>query len=175
MSDRWSTKDLSSGIFSWRVFRPGAAWARLAFGGGVGVLAAVWVTNCVTVGFREFPLSGVPFWAGYAVRVLAYAWSALEAGLYWTKLVRRRRLGLADPVVTNRILLWALTMATAVYMHLPTLLQRAGLLHSDVAARMLLSAGGMLTAVGLGLAFFPPQAYLRRVAEEQVPVRRSAE
>jgi hypothetical protein len=154
---------VSVGLFSWRVFRPGTSWAPYAFGAGAGVLFAVWLANCATVGFREFPLSGAPFWAGYSIRISAYAWSTLEAGLYWSKLRRRARLGLADPVVSNRILLWTITMATAVFMHLPTLLQRAGVT-SEATGRLLLSAGGMVTAVGLWLAFFPPRAYLRRIA-----------
>lgn len=154
------------GLFTWRVFRPEAAWARLVFAGGAGVIAVVWLLNCATVGFRAFPQAGAAFWTGYAMRTLAYTWSCLEAGLYASKLRRRRALGLVDPVVADRIRLWTTTMAVAVYMHIPIPLKAAGLLDSDAVVRLLLSIGGLATALGLWLAFFPPRAYLRLVAGE---------
>lgn len=154
------------GLFTWRVFRPEAVWARLVFTGGAGVIGAVWTVNCATVGFREFQQSGAAFWTGYAMRTLAYTWSCLEAGLYASKLRRRRALGLADPIIVDRIRLWTTTMGVAVYMHVPILLKAAGVLETDAAVRVLLSIGGLATSVGLWLAFFPPRAYLRLVAGE---------
>ena len=40
--------------------------------------------------------------------VLAFAWGGFEALRYFFLLRRRQALGLADPVVTNRFLLWAI-------------------------------------------------------------------
>jgi hypothetical protein len=154
---------IAVGLFNWRVFRAESLLAAFAFAALSAVLGVVWLGHLATVGFRDFPQSGSFFWIGYAARLSAYAWSAAEASLCFAQLRRRRALGLANPVVSNRVLLWAITMAVAVYMHLPFLAREAGLLPSREAERLLLAAGGVATALGLWLAFFPPRSYLRRV------------
>jgi hypothetical protein len=61
----------------------------------------------VTEGFRVRVLPGAAYWLVVALRELVFVWMAVESFRYWTLLRRRLRLGLADPLVTNRFLLWA--------------------------------------------------------------------
>ena len=75
---------------------------------------------------------------------------------------RRLRLGLADPVVVNRFLLWA-TMALAVFTGI-VLNTVALAMHVDILKSPLVLFGssctGLTQAVMLFLAFLPPRAYL---------------
>lgn len=90
-------------LFSWCVFRPAERWARwLAVGGSVG-FAALWAAGFPAGAYRgdsSFFLL-LPVYA-------SYLWVFLESFRYYRMLRRRRLLGLADPVLTNRFLLFAI-------------------------------------------------------------------
>jgi hypothetical protein len=90
-------------LFSWSVFRPDVGWARrLAFGGSA-LAFAVWALGFPT-GLYESGLSMFLMIPVYT----AYLWVFLESLRYYRMLRRRARLGLADPVVVNRFLLFAI-------------------------------------------------------------------
>jgi hypothetical protein len=59
-------------------------------------------------GFAPVMFAGVGHWIGWAGRTAAALGIAFESFRYWRMLRRRLRLGLADPVVTNRFLLWGI-------------------------------------------------------------------
>ena len=93
-------------------------------------------------------------------------WGSFESLRYWTRMKRRARLGLADPVVTNRFFLWGLAAGAAgagsalgVGVSLVT-----GLSHMEIPWVIASSsAHGFVAAVAISLAFVPPPAYLRWV------------
>jgi hypothetical protein len=90
-------------LFSWCVFHRGAVWAKaLAWGGSAGI-AALWGVEFRSGGFGD----GASFW-GWFIPYVSYAWVFVESLRYWRLLRRRLRLGLADPVVVNRFLLFAI-------------------------------------------------------------------
>jgi len=90
-------------LFAWCVFRRDAFWAKaLALAGSAG-LAAVWVAG--------FPAGAYQDGSSYFLLLPAYVsyfWVFFESLRYYGLLRRRQRLGLADPVLTNRFLLFAI-------------------------------------------------------------------
>ena len=113
-------------------------------------------------------------------------WAHLECLLYYRTMRRRQRLGLADPVLANRFLLWSLWTGAIALQGLAMLLLRIAIWSSG--AHEVLQAGGdpggpwlvlidcvrvMLaivapTAVILaGLSFSPPAFYTRRLQRRQ--------
>jgi hypothetical protein len=159
-------------MFAWRVFRAGSlAAAGLAvalLGANVGACAAV-----VT--------SGAPLPAGrlglgvVLVRSAALVWLFAESTLYAVRMRRRLAIGLGDPIVANRFLLWSIwTGALALIPLFVLVLRAAGALEPPApgeplppAVRMALVAlggGGAVAALAGWLAFFPPAAYRRWIA-----------
>jgi hypothetical protein len=102
-----------------------------------------------------------------AMQALALAWGAGEAFAYWGSLRRRARLGLADPVLVNRFLMWAISASAA---GLGTVIGVGASLATGEAMLALpavlasSSAFGLVAAVGMWLAFAPPRAYVAWIA-----------
>lgn len=159
-----STLALAVGV--WRIFRPYDAWAR-GLCGALGVALAVgWLA-------RTAPGTPVTPWdpsvdnLGFLLaRAAVHVWAAIECLLHYRILLRRLRLGLADPVITHQFLLWgvsasamlgvfAIVAYSAFVRGQPAVEWTSGLLAT--------SALGMLAAGGIWCAFFPP-APLRRAA-----------
>ena len=154
-------------VFIWRTFRREATWAPwLAIAGILMVLGTS--HDPVAVLGANGPL----FWLGLTGRVGAGIWGASESLLWWSRLRRRLALGLADPVVSNRFLLWGLAnVATSSIFLGSTFIMPAGAAESSTAVNM--SAGGItfissitiFTAAVQWLAFFPPKRYLGWLSE----------
>jgi hypothetical protein len=90
-------------LFTWSVFRRDAGWAKsLAFGGSA-LLAAVWAA-----GFPLGAYEGSATFALLAPVFASYCWVFAESLRYYGLMRRRQRLGLVDPVLANRFLLFAL-------------------------------------------------------------------
>jgi len=156
----------SLAIFNVRVFRPGIAWASGLT--GALTLAMVGLLAAQTLG---------PGWAIYAheeqgpwtcstwVGAATYAWSSIEAWRQLGMLARRERIGLADPVVINRVLLWTITMVTALVATLAfSALHAWGIPVGGTAIGLGLAAFVSLLSAGcLWLAFMPPSSYLATV------------
>ncbi len=151
-------------LFNWRVYRADspAAAALAALGIGAGVLA--FVHHLAAGSFHHG--HGAMFWVGYAGRSLAYAWAAFESLRYWRLLVRRQALGIADPLVTERFLLWGVGSACAwglFLLNLLTILTTGTTATGTAVASFVQSICGLAAAIALALAFFPPRVYRRRV------------
>ena len=97
--------------------------------------------------------------------VLAFAWGGFEALRYFFLLRRRQALGLADPVVTNRFLLWAIADWTAVVLcgSVASFLLAGKAVLIDPLALCTIALAGTVMSVTWYLTFFPPAAYLRYV------------
>lgn len=148
-------------LFNGRVYYPGSRTARLAIGvGGVALLVA-WIDvarggfEIAAPGLRHVPL------------VAALLWGSFEALRYHGRMRRRARIGLGDPVVENRFLLWGLGAGAAGLGSLVSMVAGMGggaevLL--DPALLGVLSIHGLVAAVCMWLAFLPPRAYTDWVA-----------
>lgn len=157
-------------VFSWRVFRPGRAGAAVTAAGAL-LLAASWIGHGVEPGWAGAESRGPWYYTGLAARAAAFVWGAVEAFVFWTRLRRRLALGLADAVVTNRMLLWgtnSLVIALAFGVFAAATLAGTGV--NAVPVVLAITACGLGAAATMTLAFFPPARYLRWV-ESSVAVR----
>jgi len=154
------------GMLAWRVFQRDQAWARGLFLLLVAMLA---IHSAVHI-FATPP--GAPLyadlasWIGTAAQTGAFAWVSWEALRYCRMLRRRAALGLADPVVTNRIALWGVASGLIGFLFLlnPVAKAFAGIAAENLGLLLLQSLVGLVVAVCVALAFFPPRAYLRWIA-----------
>jgi hypothetical protein len=154
------------GLFNWRVYRPRERWAVLLSGVIAVALVVSFVLQGVGVGWADYVRTEqgpwlFASWTGVGI----YLWASLEAWRQYRQQVRRRALGLADPVVTDRMRLWAMSLIAALVASV--IMATFQFLGIPVAGT---SLGLMLTAVFacfaeacLLLAFVPPAAYLARV------------
>jgi len=156
--------------FTATVFRPGSPLARAAVG------AASLALVLVAAGLVRAPLGAEAAdfraiwphtrpWAGgiVALVMLAFAWTGAESARCYASQRRRRALGLADPVVANRFLLWsvagfslaALCAANLAYVAAGLVLMRDALPLATIAIT------GVVASAAWLLAFVPPPAYRR--------------
>jgi len=151
-------------FFTWRVFRPDETWALWVFGILVGALVVSWVGFPLTQ-IHALTLAERVWYEVFAVaRSACLAWGALESFRCWRTGLRRGRLGLSDPLVTNRFLLWSIALgASALLMGSTIWAGLAGVDPSSPAWVLLESLFGSVGAVGLWLTFFPSDAYRRRI------------
>jgi hypothetical protein len=154
------------------VFRPDERWARVL---ACGMAALLWFSLAgfgATGGFRAGAVLSNWYWAGFLVIGSYQGWMALESFRYWGMMRRRTRLGLADPLVTNRFLLWgvaALCALAAIWtVNIPGFAGVA--LGSDQApglqamSMLLAAVFGTTTVATYWFTFFPPGWYRERLA-----------
>lgn len=158
-------------VFTWRVFRPEATWARvLASGAIAALLLLAGVTGSRAIAVEDPSVLVRPHVSGNLTLLLAlasYVWTAAESLRYWALLRRRLALGLADPVVTNRFLLWGLVSVFS-FLSLvgPTLGNLAGIdVAENAVMRLTTAVAGLVCSAALALAFTPPAAYTRWVRD----------
>ena len=101
-------------VFTRRVFRPEGAWASwMAYGTAIlliaGVGGSVWSGD-----LEGFSIGSPWFWAEWIGITIPYAWAGMEALAHHRRARRRLRLGLCEPVVCNRYLLWGIFGAAQV-------------------------------------------------------------
>jgi hypothetical protein len=151
---------------TWRVFRPDSRWAGAAVAGSAAVFAVSLVGHGLTVGFAGGADRGAFYWAGLLARGGSFAWCAVEALLYHRRMRRRLRLGLGDPVVANRFLLWAIASSGLVVAFLAFLAAKLAGVNAATSPPFLATsfAVALVCSVAMSLAFFAPQAWTRRVA-----------
>lgn len=153
-------------VFNWRVYHPTSAGARaIAISGGL-VLFATLLYSGIAFGFTDVGPMTPQSLIRSGLQVGCLLWGAGESFAYWMKMRRRIRLGLADPVVANRFLMWALGAfaagwGTAVGT-LGQLVTGAEMIRSPwIMASS--SLHGLVAAIAIALAFVPPASYLRYI------------
>lgn len=160
-------------LFTRKVFRPDALWAR----GLVGLSVLLLLVGGVAYGIElagESPrpasqLLGINL-LNTTPMVLAYFWTMSESLRYYRQLRLRLRLGLVEAAVVNRVLLWGLmTLAAGVAVVISLVgMWKGSFLTAPLV--LLLSFLGIAHAGCLFLAFHPPEGYRlwleRRAAAE---------
>jgi hypothetical protein len=104
-------------------------------------------------------------------------WGSAEPMLYHAALRKRQRLGLADPIVTNRFFLWSgaslCGFAMALMGNSPAiydLLDPALLPTLSALTLVSMALAGVASGSLYGLTFFPPQRYLRWIGDRAIPM-----
>jgi hypothetical protein len=159
----------SGGIafFNWKVFRSDSAWAPRLFALFGAALVGSFVWQAVDPGFlaaaenRGYGLHGLEVVTGGVL-----AWASIESVTYARKMRRRLALGLADPLVADRVCLWACAMLCAeILNHLSIAAVAMG---KDLVTwrygGAVVFVLGFAAALSMWLAFVPPHAYRRYVA-----------
>jgi hypothetical protein len=170
-------------VFTQRTFRPDSSHAQLLVWGTVAMLSLAGLGVGVTEGYQVRVLNGPFYWISWATRLVAWIWVAAESFSYWSKLKLRLHLGLADPVVTNRFLLWGVWGTVMTLMAFSDPLARIWYYHVSgtttawvpevgrpiIQVVVPLSCGFNIACVGvLILTFFPTPGY-RRWVERRAP------
>jgi hypothetical protein len=155
-------------LFTWRVFRPHAPWAALLFAGGSAL--ALWAAaGTSTLAFYEsrFQENLTGRWIAVSALSFAvcFAWAGCESLLYWTRLRRRLRLGLADALLVNRFVLWggACSVSFAIDLVLAWYAWQGVDFNRDQTVRVLVSVSSLVQAIAWYLGFTPPAWYARRI------------
>jgi len=153
--------------FTWRVFRRNSAWAAAVVAlacAGFAVVAVGIVSSIRSAPPEMSSFEAARDWmAGIRVAILgSYLWAAIESALEYRMARRRLALGLSDPVVVNRLLLWCLTGCLEVLINAVDLtLHMLGLSPVSHAGAMSVTAtGGLVASAMMYLTFLPPSRYL---------------
>jgi hypothetical protein len=153
-------------FFTWRVFRPGSKWALVVCGAGVwlllapvgGVVAHVEASG-IEAGIRNASAWTFPLVASV---LASYGWTAVESFRYFLNARRRLRIGLIEPAVCNRFLLWALASGTWLSVGIVSgFLLAMGLNPlSHAPFTVCVGAAGLVNSICMILCFMPPARYL---------------
>jgi hypothetical protein len=151
------------GVFTWRVFGVESAWRRwLALGiAGAGAVSALFIVEGYAAKLAGGPEIDVVWRVSMGVAFLVvFGWTAAEA-LHYHRLMRRRiAIGLADPVVANRFLLWGVAAGLSVALTIvPVAASLAGRVNDPVSS-IATAVAGLLNAGVWWLTFTPPAAYV---------------
>jgi len=157
-------------LFTWRVFRPDAGWARwaalaaIALGlfaswGSVSVAPAAAGASAMPPEVRPYVSLMMAVWGG------AFLWTGLESLRFHAMMRRRLAIKLGDPMVCNRLLLWAIWGLGCFALDLVNIACNvAGLDVSRHPAPLLnICVQTSLSSAVWYLAFFAPESYARFV------------
>jgi hypothetical protein len=145
-------------LFTRIVFRPesraAAAWVALL----VGAMVVGFFGSGTLGDWGGWRNDHVWNWLELSAQVVGYGWVAVESLTYYAKMKRRSAHGMADPVVTNRLLLWG--VYASMYCASQTGYGFALALFEDLTELdTLLGALTITGQLSVWLAFFPPQWY----------------
>lgn len=155
--------------FVQKVFRPEESWAQSLKYVLIIVLWGGWIADVFDGGLTA-GRPGVYYWISFAVIGTYPLWTTIEAFRYWGQMRKRVLLGLADPLVANRFLLWTIasifSLASIWTVQIPAFLgyERMSAAAEQISSITLLctAAFGIATICAYALAFFPPQWYKNR-------------
>jgi len=171
-------------VFTQRVFRPNSGIAKLWSGVTICVFGATCLGLFATdqMANQTHPLSiFANSWA-----ISAFAWTFFECARYYIRMRRKAQVGLGDPVVQNRFLLWSIWTGSFVLLPIVILAIKIFLVANTAPGEPIVAPPGLMTfiqvtvllcsssmLVSIWLSFFAPQAYLVHIRSKANDVRRS--
>jgi hypothetical protein len=134
----------------WMVY---ATAALMVVGVGVSAMLGDW---------EGFSLGNPFFWLEWSGYTIPFAWAGLEAFGQYRSSLRRRRVGLCDRLVCNRLLLWSIWGMFQVALSALLIFMYAHWETNNVFSSLFDGLTGVLELFSLGLiwlVFFPPRSY----------------
>ncbi len=152
-------------LFWQRVYHPEERASHHVVVVGMGIILVCFIGQLLSKTGPGQAHESAWYLPGLATQCTAYAINGWTSVRYWRMLRRRLSLGMADPVVVNRILLWSLAAwaITGQYLFSIGLTLLAGRTTAAGPETALISALGLAAASAMTLAFFSPRFYLRWV------------
>jgi len=157
---------IASCLFNRMVFRAESAGARAWVHAMTALFGVAFGVEIATTRFADPLHPGAGASLVSLLCTLNLLWGAAESIRYWRLMRRRLRLGLADPLVTNRFLLWGLGIGAAGVGSLISLgvQQVVGLSMAELPVLTFSnSLFGLASALLMWVAFLPPAAWRRWV------------
>jgi len=149
-------------VFTWRVFHPDDAWARILAGAGVVAAFAHMVWRVFDVASRTDVRVDDGAFGALLIMLFANLWAAWESLRSYGMMRRRARFGLGDAVVCDRFLLFGVMASSAVVgvlFNMAAMWMRVALVET-AWIQVVGSSLGFVQAAVLLLAFAPPRFYL---------------
>ena len=152
--------------FTALVFHDRSRWAWMIVGAGAALLIIQTAGHVITQSDPDETAraGALLVWGAGSLTLsgLSWGWTGFEALRYHARLRKRAALGLADPVVVNRMLLWGLmgTIALSCVLIDAALLYLAGAVGRSLLLPLVTATAGLLVSACMILAFWPPPAYL---------------
>jgi hypothetical protein len=148
------------GVFTWRVFRPGLVGATVV-ATCTALLFLSFASDWVSGHYLGVRRSAFSMSADYIGRFALYGWASYETLRQYGLARRRVRIGLLEPLVANRFLLWGISTLSATGIWVYSLWAEV-IGSSDTTEFFLVAAAmGGTCAAAIWLAFFPPRLYRR--------------
>ncbi len=164
-------------LFTWRVFRPEASWGGwLVWATAISLVIAVG-GSAMSGDWEGFSIRTGWFWLEWVGYTLPFGWAGAEAFVQFGYARRRVRLGLCEPLVCNRYLLWALFGVMQVCLCLvilPQYYEYETTNQFGATWDTLYGGAGVVSLVMIWLVFFPP-AFYQRWVERAAPAMTTAE
>jgi len=151
-------------VFNWRVYHPQDRALRTLVVVACLMLAVCLAWEFAVTGFRTLIRPGPSYFLRLGLQVGCLLWGSAEALRYWDRMRRRVRIQLADPVVSNRFLLWGFGAGAAGFgSAVGGLMQWWTQLPPLEMPWVMLSSSlhGLAAAVAMWLAFVPNASYTR--------------
>ena len=146
------------GVFNWRVFRPTLFGATLV-AACIALLFLSMIVDRLAGEYLGASRGVFSITVDYAGRLILYGWATYESLRQYALARRRVRIGLTEPLVANRFLLWGIgtSAALGIWLHAfwSELLRRP----DPTETYLVITALGSACALAIWLAFFPPRAY----------------
>ena len=147
-------------IFNWKIYHPRSRFAAAIALGSIAGLAIAIIGDARTTGFAPSAWMQ-PGWilVRQGIQIAILLWGAGEALRWWLQMRRRLRLGIGDPLVANRFLLWAIGAGMAGSGSLVGMI--VGLSYGQPMNELplltlVLSLFGLVSAISIWLAFAAP-------------------
>jgi hypothetical protein len=154
-------------LFTWQVFGAGSRW-RQAVAAGLAVAAAASAGLAIWANWLQLSANApLPLYVRIGIAphyALGFGWASLESLRYYGLMRRRRSLGLADPVVTNRFFVWGAgggASSLVVFALCVAIATRSNISIADPYVSWFVVFAGFVNALVWWLTFAPPASYQR--------------
>jgi len=162
-------------VFVWISFRNGTPWAKyLVSAIALGLFAGV--AGSIAEGDWEGiqPLTNPWWWVDWGAGFVAMSWVGVEGFIEYPRARQRVRLGLCDPLVCNRFLIWGIVGLIWTSYSLILLYQTVDFETNAFWSSAIDRANGVVETTGVALVwliFSPPRFYRRWISGDAFAAR----